>query len=196
MNERITLEKDSVIIDKGNCGEFINVHASHWNSVSKIVIHAGGDVVLDAGRLDALLDILHCWKDTGSFAALADTSDIPFVGKTLKRTMLDGSQQECTILERNPGQDSWLVRGPSTAVSSSSKFLPLAPPAPKVRPYTKPEQALWLIGKRASGKCNDADILFVGEKSVIAKSLTRVEIDYEELAKATCEGKPCGIIES
>lgn len=135
MNERITLKKDYVIIDEGDCGEYVKVHTSHWNSVPKIVIHAGGDVVLDAGRLDALLDVLHCWKDTGSFAALADTSNVPWIGKRMRR---DG--RECKVIQLPALGSEWCkIEDPCGSVHAVSfdSLLPLAPPAPKVRPFSE-----------------------------------------------------------
>lgn len=38
----------------------------------------------DSEGIDALLDALNCFRGTGSFGALADTSGVPFVGKRMR----------------------------------------------------------------------------------------------------------------
>ncbi len=195
--------------------DLVNVRCSDVGTLDLVQfkIERGG-VVLNLGcgcertRIDddglrALRDIINAKLDTGSFAALADTSAVPFVGKEML-CLCNGFpgtnlRTKCKVIAKSDDSDDWIVFALHSSHQVEPKaLLPLVdptPPKPVVSPYKNAVEAAHLIGKRIVGEANEVDVRFVGERSVIGKGVREVEIDYDELVHATCDGQPCGIVE-
>lgn len=109
----------------------------------------------DAEGRAALRDCINCLDATDSFAALSDSSGVPYVGKRMRRILPSGCQhckeRDCEILRVTDSTlyfldcDSEMSRH---APIEDVTLLPLVePPAPKVRQYKTPQEACCLLGK-------------------------------------------------
>lgn len=112
----------------------------------------------DAGR--ALRDALACLGDTGSFAALADTSAAAFRGKLMRFNKNNEivevlSVDRTTPLVRYPGGCHWYL------IAGEQSLLPLAPEPPKkkYRVFT-PVEAAEHIG-RGYKRIDGNSIMFI-----------------------------------
>jgi hypothetical protein len=149
----------------------------------------------DRDGLNALDECVACYNATGSFAALKDTSAELFRGKRV-RTGMGGAPVTFLHFDRN-GKAVILFSDKSMGTWDREKLKPLVDP-PVIKPYTSPEQAVWLIGKKIVGTLVSATVLYVGADCVRLKfdhTAGPVDTMFKDLATATCEGKPCGIVE-
>lgn len=145
MNERLELSY---------CERYVHVksHADHSRRVcyeltSGELTRQGWDTEKwdDAGlEADALVNA--CYRQTKSFAALADTSAVPFCGKRMRAREYAGehtielikSSTRCLCYQDGANTGVWV---------DASHLLPLTapePPAPKFRPFTPVEAAAHL----------------------------------------------------
>lgn len=136
MNDRITLINDNEIDAQPHADSDWCVH----------LIAKGGELErycmyvrtrYDALGNEAMILARQCFRDTGSFAAISDTSTVPYVGKRMQVNSQCHAMELCEVICKR-GM-SWLVEFENGGKDwySDKELLPLAtPPAPKVRPLT------------------------------------------------------------
>lgn len=224
MNERIELVSDTEVRVRRN-GNRVSADLDWMCSLSADT-HIGGLIAWyesggerwDALGLSALRDCINCLEATGSFAALADTSAGIFVGNWVRCARVDykhglsvgekikivslGSTGK-PLVQSNRDRVWWL---------EPEDCLPLAPPAPVVRPYTLEEfLKAWRPGRsvKASGRpgCeyqirtvernqwNKPDTYFelgVGPKCT---GFTADAKQFVELCTWADDNSPCGCVE-
>lgn len=108
MNENIcNLGSDSVVL---KCGDLAGLACDIFLEDGNIQINDGDDeVALNRNQQRALIDALNCLLDTGSFAALADTSPVPFTGKQMRVPRWHDKAVECKVLGRGLHDGFWTV---------------------------------------------------------------------------------------
>jgi hypothetical protein len=151
MNSRIELVSDSEVrlIGRSISGVYFD---SSYFYVDKFQT---GDRV----AVEALRDCINAWLDTGSFAALADTSAVPFRGKRVKDR--DGEVVTLDYSPRDLHPIRWCAHDDEGAltVCPIDEIHPLIAPEPlrpKYRPMT-PAEAATHIGH--SFKVPKSDVL-------------------------------------
>lgn len=200
MNSRIALvSENEVLIDR-------NIIAGKGVCVTRLVVRKDGlGVFGDAGEqwdaegCAALIDCLNCLEATGSFAALADTSAVPFVGKIFKQR--DGHLRRVVFVEDDR---VWACHANGKAekyviLQDPANMLPLTP-APKVRPYTESEAAQHL-DRVLKDEGEAVTLHLVGKGEVVLRSceypaalrhvLLRLLTDRHWADDVT----PCGVVE-
>lgn len=147
MHERITLVSDrEVKVRRNACGA---------NYITRIVLDCGclsvcGCHGMDYDALGNEAEILvrQCWRDTGSFAALSDTSAVPFVGKVMRTRNSDqrwvvksesiyGGMWNAVALDPQPG----IAVGCCLCTADLRPLTDPTPPPKKWRAYTLKEAA-------------------------------------------------------
>lgn len=151
MNSRIELvSADSVSIR----------HHSKDAGVTTLRVNAGRDSInrnsagtdyWDAEGRAALRDCLNCFDQTGSFAALADTSDVPYSGKRVRLKDHNGEVLGFIIRQRDDRKGFYYFRDDHKdmfvySTTDGITILPLTPAPPKrvIRAYTPVEAAAHL----------------------------------------------------
>lgn len=162
---------------------------------------------LDDEGLKALAEAANCRIQTGSFAALADTSPEIFVGKKM-RYLHPGTfeKEEVTVIAPNPYCDgSWRIERPNCAVVwTTNDLLPITPPEPhkpKVRPYTMREfvEASHALDRRLIGSIGSSGTIYrLTQSEVEVKGDSRPQsVTFENLAKHwrwADDNSPCGVV--
>lgn len=135
--------------EQNHCAEFVDVNCSGVGTRDMInlkldkgvvLLNRGcgcGPVRIDDDGLRAIVDAANCKLATGSFAALADTSAVPWVGKIV-RGMWGGMLSDLTVLAIE-GDVALCRRDSSTRWYNSCDLKPLVaptPPTPKQGPQT------------------------------------------------------------
>ncbi len=201
MNDRITLVSDTEVRIRRyeSCRETSTLRAypaGEMDIFSNIAAHTW-----DAEGRAALRDCINC-LDTGSFAALADTSAVPYVGKRMRIKdqpcafrVLDvcGSHAFAAATEDNCRVNrAWW---------SHEYFLPLVEPAPapKYRPYT-PVEAAEFLGRCYLRKGEYAGVPLVTLSAHVVNPAavnTGLHLTYEKFAEECTwldGGTPCGVL--
>lgn len=208
MNPRIELVENDEIRWRPYAGQGVNRSIAVFLTCDGLVFEDNPGTV-DYEGLRALLDVANCKLATGSFAALADTSDVPFPGKRMRCADYMEGNCECTVLY--PRDGGWAALLPSSSIVSPAKLLPLiapTPPEPKVRPYT-PEQMMQAsvnLTRRVRKKsCSyEEAVVSIGRKSAelfacIGEGLPPTEqVDFSCLLDSYTwadNNSPCGVIE-
>lgn len=156
----------------------------------------------DIAGLEADALVNACFRQTRDFAALADTSPVPFVGKRMRRQadgFLGTEEKEVVIVSVGPCGATYHGDG-CRGTLPIDKFLPLtepAPPKPVVRPYTAREAG-----------ANLGRTFLVNGRSGESRTITAADMDgvytplrwqFDELVKQDCvwedTGEPCGVPE-
>jgi len=204
MNPRIKLISDTKIE-----GEFtyLNIHAVDTLGCRTNIIDDSGRLILsfDDDGLRTLVELANCKLTTGNFAAIADTSAVPFVGKILRH----GTKETVEVLQKHRESKFACCFGCSTGEIypsiSVENLHSLVDPPKKVRPYTIPEVAVFL-GKRSFKKksgevlpfnaiCSDL-VGYLSSFSCVSELFLMQTLD--EFAENTWadDGSPCGMVET
>jgi hypothetical protein len=186
MNERIEIEDDDELV--------IQRH-EHACCITPVVIRDNGLFIgeerFDDDGLRALIDVANCKLQTGSFAALADTSDIPWTGKRMRYVHGD-NHIGCQIL-RMDFRGGATVLGDNGYMGWASKLLPLtpAPPKPKWRAM-KPREAIDHLGREFVTKSGKVRVELIGENGIYQRA--GWWLGFNELLCCTWadDGTPCG----
>lgn len=203
MNSRITLDDDKHVRIRRRDGDAsrCNFSADAREPNELLIEHFVQFDFWDAEGRAALIDCLQCLRDTGSFAALSDTSNVTFVGKRM-RLGPDGvaeergyrSGMEVTVLRAFP--DYPIIKTdllPAIAVRRCD-LLPLTP-APRVRPYT-PVEAAAHLGRTV--KANDGKLIGLDGVTQFCAQLDKRLYAWDYFAKCCTwadDNSPCGILE-
>lgn len=203
MNERIEIVSETYVRIQRNSGG--------QQSATEVTIR-GNDLCLNndtvlAGVWDALgraalRDCINCLEATGNFAALADTSAVPFVGKRMRHKLRE--RYEYTVLDASDPLGKVLLQRVDDIeriCTHRNELLPITapePPKPKVRPYT-PVEAVQHLGREMNWDYGHAN------QKLIQVGLTHALIagdqgyaSYESLAEHyrwADTNEPCGILE-
>lgn len=208
MNDRLELIGEREV--RLRLGEHINA--------AKITVECGCDTLFvripthilvlgwDAGAYRALRDCINCLEATGSFAALADTSAVPFVGKEVCTShgrgvvmqVGDGDKPAPIQVRQESGSNIWF---------SKLTLTPIAPPQ-KVRGFrtaTEFEVARGFDRLVATRESKIPCGHFIEITAVPGKPL-RLRFDgysshvladrAAELYEWADTGEPCGIVEA
>lgn len=205
MHERIELQKKNnwIALDTGDGGQRTIVAESH---ISKPLITIHGKAFDDAG-LEALQLAIACYRQTGSFAALADDSAVPFVGKRMRVKRSTGLPVECTVVECcDNGYFSVSVPNGGLFETPQFNLLPLKS-QPTYRPYT-PAEAVQFLGRTLrSDNGNGGEITSVAQNGAYVQSEgheVHHGVHVQSLIdwKTLCDhwvihdtGEPCGVKE-
>ncbi len=153
----------------------------------------------DRDAVEALLDTLQCYLDTGAFAALADTSSELYLGKKMRRGSLIVS------INQMPDKGSkWCKYEEDTGsvyTASVESLRPLSRPEPKVRPYT-PAEAAAHLGRsvRFDDPVMAYELRTVSADEVVLHDSTHVasyKLGYKHFASYCWadDSSPCGVVE-
>ncbi len=193
MNERIKIVGDTEVwIGTGYCPNApmrLYLHGSELRSEQQAPYKEIWD---DEGR-DALIDALQCHKATGSFAALADTSNVPYVGKVVMTShgrgvvmqVGDGDKPALVQVRQGSGSNLWFTR---------QTILPLTPP-PKYRAYTPVEAAAHL---NRDVRTHDGSVIALSAVLAVCIKLDGRHYSFDSFVKNCCwadTGEPCGVRE-
>lgn len=154
--------------------------------------------ILDRAGRDAVIEALCCERDTGSFAALSDESNVPFQNKRMRAECFDGNIADVTVTHRTG--DLWhYICDSCSAGSTYNGLLPLSP-APKVAPYDNcVEPARKLASLPALERYINYEgrrcwVSMVGVEYVFLDNCHYNKIHYKALADATwSDGTPFGV---
>lgn len=204
MNERIEIVRDNLTyirrIVSHDCRIAVELLASGYVSI--------GGIYYDDDGLRALLDVINCKLSTGSFAAMSDTSAVPFCGKRMRWHTADDGDHEVTILAVG---DTWsrLVSHKTNAsyVPENKSLLPLTEPAPQepvIRPWTPVDAAVHIgrLIKSDIGSAGRMESVLSGRAGVsISKILGTIVSTFDEINFVTLaehwafadDSTPCGI---
>ena len=149
MNSRIKLISDTEVeVQRNRHSGLVSLFVHNGTTLLVNHNHFNGNLEIDAEGNDAELEVRQCWKDTGSFAALADTSAVPYKGKRMR----DGKGDVVTLVLA-AGSNGWWHSETEGAlgVLATKEYLPLTPPVKKYRPLT-PVEALQHFGRKILSK--------------------------------------------
>ncbi len=131
MNERITIVSETEVWIKSNDSQQFGLSIQ---SDKMFIVRTNAEGLVhpyqwDAEGRAAMMDCLACLRDTGSFAALADTSAVPFVGKVVRF----GCTNEIGPVAAMDKYTCWIEYEQHMYLRKHCDILPLAPepPAPK-----------------------------------------------------------------
>lgn len=196
MNERIQLIHHNCVSivarGDGRGGSTVNLEIE-----GDLHTYHMGTVAWDSKGRDALIDALQCLRDTGSFAALADTSAVPYIGKRVCFDRHSGAIGTVAAIE---GGSVWLEHDWHFYCRQVSELHPLAGTTARYRPYT-PREAVEFLGREVAwrgryyyleGVHSDHLELSVADDGKFPR------IGYEhaiEQLKWRDTGEPCGVKE-
>jgi hypothetical protein len=215
MNERIELDGDMAvrIMRREPCRPPGTILAMLENGCLNLV----QDGWFDAAGRDALIEALSCLRDTKSFAALADTSAVPYVGKQLLCVSgipeVPNLRARCTVVTDAGDGDWWVYAGGHRdelhKVEPRALSALVAPPPKRIRPYTPSELIMnWDRKLKAKfGHCVQSwEIGKVGRNGVMLDygigpldKPCELPETFDGLLRAYVwadNGEPCGVVES
>lgn len=212
MNPRIKLISDTEVKVQRNRHSVLLSHFSCSDAYKRSTLlvnhnHFNGNLESDSEGNDAELEVRQCWKDTGLFAALRDTSDAPYRGKKMRVKLACGDIRECTVLDSCPAAPGfWIIRAGEAGVITKSNLLPLvAPPPKKYRPWNKDElyQHIGTVieapRRRTEHLLTGMTRKLTGEPLAVVREMDRpqyFEVTMDDLVKWTIDSVPCGMEES
>jgi hypothetical protein len=145
MNKRITIVGDEQIEIRKHSGNPSVASLGLVFEGTALEIATKKTKVFDAEGRDALLEALQCLRDTGSFAALSDSSAVPYAGKKMQVKQPEGLRN-CTLICPCAARDCWNIETAhcTFTTAATERLFPLTPPAPRIRAYTPVEAAAHL----------------------------------------------------